>query len=202
MRVRSARIAHGSPGFALLSETLIVGVVVGLATIPLVTALPALVAGVRHLRRHLDGENDTVVGLGQDLLTVFRRLWALGVAVPALVLLVAFDLWFATASTLPGGRVVAGLTAVLAAAGVVVLLRFAGTWSEEVTSGAQLRAAAVRACRDVSGSVLLAAAVVAAVVLVWMLPPMVMLVGGLLALASLAVEARRVARTAEPEAGP
>ncbi|NNH21986.1 hypothetical protein HLB09_02555, partial [Pseudokineococcus marinus] len=55
------------PSLALLGEVVVVGVVVALAVVPLVTALPALAAGALHLRAHVRGEADGLRALAGRL---------------------------------------------------------------------------------------------------------------------------------------
>ncbi|MFE6647465.1 hypothetical protein ACFVJS_12935 [Nocardioides sp. NPDC057772] len=186
-----SRAVH-SAGFALLAETMLVGVVVLVASIPLVTALPAIAAGARHLRRHIDGGDDSVGALLRDVRLGMARLWKAGVALPALLGFLAFNAWFLTANPIPGGRVIAAATVVLMAGVVVVALRLAGTWDGEPLGSPQLRAAARRAGQDLPGSALLVSAVGVTGVLVWMLTPLAVVVGGLLAFAALSVEIRFV----------
>lgn len=184
-----SRAVH-SAGFALLAETMLVGVVVLIASIPLVTALPALAAGARHLRRHIDGGDDSFGALLREVRLGVARLWKAGVTFPALLGLLAFNAWFLTANPIPGGRLIATATAVLMAGVVVVALRVAATWDGEPLSTHQVKAAARRAGQDLTGSALLLAAVGTAGVLVWMLTPLAAVVGGLLAFAALSVETR------------
>ncbi|NCT91243.1 hypothetical protein GXB85_09810 [Cellulomonas sp. APG4] len=175
----------------LLAEVLLSGAVLAVASIPVVTAVPALAAGAGHLRAHLAGETDSIGGLLRRLVTALRGLWAVGLAVPALLLVLAFDAWLAATGALPGGPVVSGVCALVAVAAVVVPLRLAGTWRPGVAARSAI-GEAVRAClRDPVGTVLLAAAVGVVAVVVWMLVPLVLIAPGLLALAALGVEERR-----------
>jgi hypothetical protein len=187
----------GTTRLSLFGEVLVVGVVVLLASIPLVTAVPALAAGVLHLRRHLSGEADSLRDLLRGLVPAVRDLWAVGAAVPVLLALLGYNVWLAGSGFLPGGGVVGVTSAVLGVAVVVVALRSAGTWAPGRGSRVAVRAAARRAGQDPSGSVLLAASVAMSVVLVWMLVALLLVIGGLLALAVLAVEHRWVVRSVQ-----
>jgi hypothetical protein len=182
---------NGTTRFALFGEVLLVGAVVLVLSLPIVTAVPALAVGVRHLRRFLAGEADSAGRLLRDVLPALRDLWPLGLLAPAALLLLGYNLWFAGTGLSSGGQVVGVVSAAVGAALVVVVLRAAGTW----VPGQQqwwrpLRAAARRARLDLGGSILLLAAVVMCGVLVWMLTPLLLIVGGLLVLAMLAVENR------------
>lgn len=199
MRTRPTSGAQRSPAFPLLGETLLVGVAVALASIPLVTALPAVSGGVRHLRHHLDGQDDSLGALAREIGRAVRALWLPGVVLPAALLVLAFNLWLAATGLLPGGRAVAVVSGGVGVGLVVVALRFAGAWSPAAPWPGQLRAAARRTGQDLTGTVLLVGATVAAVALVRMLPPMALLVGGLLALAALSVETRAASRGRDDE---
>lgn len=188
------RLAFGTSAFGLLGETLVVGAVVAVVSIPLVTALPAVAAGIRHLRRYVRGEGDAIGGLVRDVGTAVRELWLVGVGLVAALVVLGFNVWLAGTGALPGGQVVGVVTAVLAAAVLVVALRLAAGWSAAGTVGADLRDAGRRSVADPAGSLLLVAALVAAATFVWMLLPMLLLVGGLLALAAMAVEHRWATR--------
>lgn len=193
--------AHPAAGrgaaFALLAEVLLSGAVLAVASIPLVTAVPALAAGAGHLRAHLAGGTDSIGGLLRRLVAALRGLWVVGLAVPALLLVLAFDAWLAATGVLPGGPVVTGVCAAVATATLVLPLRLAGTWRH----GSGVRAAVIEAARvslrDPVGTLLLMAAVGVVAVVVWMLVPLVLIAPGLLALAAVGVEERR-ARLARP----
>ena len=58
---------------------MLTGIVVLVASIPLVTLVPALAAGARHLRRHATGVGDSIRVLVVDLGRAIRHLWLLGV---------------------------------------------------------------------------------------------------------------------------
>ncbi|MCL3859479.1 hypothetical protein [Actinotalea sp. K2] len=176
--------------FALFGEVLLVGVVVLLASLPLVTAVPAVAAGVVHLRRHLLGGADSLGDLAGDLVKAVRDLWPVGVLLPGVLLLLGYNLWLAGTGVLPGGSAVATVNAVVATAVTVVALRTAGAWAPGQKVIPTVRAAARRTVRDPVGSLLLVVAMGMCGVLVWMLTPLLLVVGGLLVLAVLAVENR------------
>ena len=183
-------LAGGTTRLQLFGEVLLVGVVVALAVVPLVTAVPAVAAGVLHLRRHLSGEPDSVRDLLRGLGPAVRDLWLPGVALPSVLALLGYNVWLSATGALPGGALVGWVSAAVAAAVVVVGLRTAGTWAPGRGGTRAVRAAARRAVDDLSGSALLVAAVAMCAVLVWMLVALLLVVGGLLAMAVLAVEHR------------
>ncbi|WP_139820742.1 hypothetical protein [Krasilnikoviella flava] len=204
-RKRSGAAGETRTGAALglFAEVVLAGVLVALGSLLLVTAVPSLAAGVAHVRRQVTGHEIGVARFARDWWAAVRALWPLGLAAVAVALLLALDWQLARADVLPGASVVAVVVAVAAAAVVVVLARAAGAWSEgaDTSSGSAtgmtareaLAAGAQRTQDDLTGSVLLAVAAALCVVFVWMLPPLVLVVGGLLALAVVGVEIRRSA---------
>ncbi|WP_345216911.1 hypothetical protein [Georgenia halophila] len=187
----AGRSLGGGARFALFGEMLLTGAVLAVVSLPVVTAVPALAGGGLHLRRHLEGLDDSTGELLRHIARALRELWPVGVAVPALLLLLGFDWWLVSTGALPGGTAVGVVVAVVTAAICVVTLRFVGGWLPGAAAGRAIREAARRCTADVAGSVLLIAAVGVAVTVVWMLRPMLLVVPGLLALAAVAVENRR-----------
>lgn len=189
-----AQVPHAPRGarLALFGEVVLTGAVLAVLSVPVVTAVPALAAGTLHLGRHVDGRADGVADLLRTTGRAVRELWALGLAVPAVLAVLGLDLWLVRTGALPGGALVGVVTVLVLAAVVVVTLRFVGSWRPGAPVVAGVRAAARRATQDPTGSTLLVAAVTMVVVVIWMLLPLVLIAPGLLALAALAVE-RRVA---------
>ena len=183
-------LAYGTTRFALFGEVLLVGVVVAVLSLPVVTVVPVLAVAVRHLRRHLVGEPDSVGRMLRDLPAAMRDQWPLGLATPAALAVLAYNVWFAMSGARPGGPGSGVVSAVVAIAVGVVVLRVVGAWIPGQHLWRSVRAAARCARFDLGGSALLVAAVVMCGALVWMLAPLVLAVGGLLALAVLAVEHR------------
>ncbi|WP_033260937.1 YesL family protein [Amycolatopsis vancoresmycina] len=185
-------------GLGDFSDCLLAGLLVALASVPVVTAGPAFAAACRLLDR-------TRRDLGSPLWTTF---WAdfreaarggvvFGLGCLAAVVALAVDL--EVVAELPGAPVLRPALWLLAAAGVVVAVR---TCEVVATSGPApasrtpvWRHAFVTAARetaaDPKNSLLLAAAVGMAVLLVWMLPILALVVAGPLALAAVATGGRR-----------
>ena len=189
----------GTTRLSLFGEVGVVGVVVLVLSLPVVTAVPAVAAGVLHLRRHLSGEGDSFGRLLRGFGTAVRDLWALGLVVPVVLLLTGYNLWLTWSGALPGGALIGTVSLVVGLVTVVVALRTAGTWYPGSGGLPAVRTAARRAAADLTGSVLIASAVVLCGVLVWMLEALVLLVGGLLALAAVSVEHRWAVRTGPGE---
>ena len=190
----------GEGWFALLGETLLTGLLTLVGSLPVVTAPAALAAGAAHLRRHLGGYDTSVRVFFHDWLAAVRSLWALGVLIPPAVVAVWVNTGLTASGELPGGSVVRWVTWAAAACAAVVVVRAAAAWSDDDRPAGsiglwwELSRGVVRARDDLSGSALLLAALLMCAVLVWMLLPLVLVTGGLLSLAAVAVEARRLNR--------
>ncbi|WP_298457466.1 hypothetical protein [uncultured Cellulomonas sp.] len=180
----------GTTRLQLFGEVLVVGAAVAVLSLPLVTAVPAVAAGVLHLRRHLSGEPDSLRDLLAGVGPAVRDLWPVGLALPVVLLGLGYSVWISGTGALPGGTVVGVVSALVALVAVVVALRTAGTWAPGRGAAGSVRAASRRAGDDLGGSGLLVAALAVSAVLVWMLLPLLLVVGGLLAMAVLAVEHR------------
>ena len=180
---------------ALFGEVVIVGVLVAVLALPVVTALPALAAGAAHLRRHLSGDSVRVADLLRDFAAACRSLWAAGLAAAVAALVLLWNLSLAQADVLPGAGGLLLVTPLMMAALGVLVLRAAAGWRPERAEPLSLvRESAEGAVRDPAGSVLLAFAWLMCAVFVWMLLPLALVAGGLLALAGIAVEQRSAAR--------
>ena len=192
--VADERPLLGGGRFGLFSESLVVGLGVSLLSLPVVTALPAMAAGVAHLRRHLEGRSDTVADLWAEFRAACRGVWVVSVASVLLLFVLLFNLQVAGTGALPGGTGVRVFSAVMAVTLLVVLLRAAAGWTAGASWKDVLRDAGRRTGDDLTGSFLLVVALGLCAVIVWMLAPLAVLVPGLLSLAVVAVERRATAR--------
>lgn len=178
-------------GLGDFSDCLLAGLLVALASVPVVTAGPAFVAGCRVVDR-------TRHDVGGPLWTTF---WAdfrsaarggvlFGLGCLGAVAVFAVDL--AVMASMPGAGVLRPALWVLAVAGVVVAVR---TCEVVATGGSAWRPAFVTAARETAAdprnAVLLAAAAGLAGLLVWMLPILALVVAGPVALAAVATGGRR-----------
>ena len=179
-----------SRGLALFSETIVVSLAVAVLAIPAVTALPALAAGSAHLRRHVEGETDSLAELGRDFLRALRRGWLWGLSAAAAFAAISVTLTSPMISAMPGGEAFRWASGLLGAGGAVVLLRATARWMPSSTWSALIRDAAGESVRDLTGSVLLLLALALTGVIVWMFAPLVVLVPGMLVLAARAVVTR------------
>jgi hypothetical protein len=180
----------------LFGEVALTGVLVAVGSLLLVTFVPSLAAGVAHLRRDIHGRPATMRRFAVEWWGATKALWPLGLATVGLAVLLAGDWQLARSGVLPGGQIVALVVAVFAAGVLVVGFRAAGAWSDDEgepsgrTARQALGAGSDRAMDDLAGSALLLGALAMAVVIVWMLPLLGLVVGGLLALAVVGVELR------------
>ncbi|MEO3812731.1 hypothetical protein ABGB17_27330 [Sphaerisporangium sp. B11E5] len=168
----------------LLSESLLLGVLVFLASLPLVTVFAAVTAGCALLRDA--GQGVGVRPYARHLRAVARSGPPVFAAplVPGLLLPLH---WVAAGAGLPGGEVYAAAVPPLAVAAAALALRCAGAWRPGAGWPRVLRTA-LRA--DLYGTALLAMAVAAAVVVCSVFPVVTPLALGQLVLAAAAVDAR------------
>lgn len=184
----------GGGRFGLFSEALLVGLGVSVLSIPIVTAVPALAAGVSHVRRHLDGRPDTIAALWEDFRAACRGVWLVAIGAPVLLLVLLINLQLLGSGGMPGGTGVRVATGFLVAALLVVVLRAAAGWSPGASWGTVAVSAAKRTGDDLVGTLLLGVALGLCAVMVWMLAPLAVIVPGLLSLAVVAVEHRATVR--------
>ncbi|MGO2541534.1 MAG: Poxvirus protein I5 [Specibacter sp.] len=214
-QARNARLAATAAPkvnkFALLAETLLLGVCLFVLALPIVTAPAAYAAGAAHMERHIAGRPDTVASLWADFRAALPGSWKFGLALLGAGAVASVNLLLAGSEQLPGGRVVMGATLLLAGGLAVLLLRAAGLWQEEPvqvasTAGPQTGSTADtppsvwagawdQAKRDAAsdwiGTVLLVAALAMCLTFVWMLPPLVFIVPGAMILAVVSVRYRQ-----------
>jgi hypothetical protein len=187
----------GGGAVAPFSQMLQVGLVVCALSLPLVTALPALAAGVCHLDRHLRAHRD---GWG-DLLglcwAAVRTGWWLGLTVTALAGVLAMNVSAGALGLVPGGRAVAVTSAAVGAGVAVVAARTAALWSPGASWPTLVREGARLSWTDPVGTVFVVVGFGVPAVVVWMLPPLVVITPGMLAVALVAAERRRARVCAE-----
>jgi hypothetical protein len=179
-----------NPRFALFGEVLLTGVLVTLASLGLITALPAAVAGAGHLRRHVDGEGGGRTAVAADFRAAFTRLRAASIGLPVFTAVLAWNL---TTGRQAGAAAYVGCL-VVAAVGAITVVRLAGCWTPAHPAGSAnaVRTALRHTLADPAGSALLAGALLGATAIAWMLPALAVAGPGLLLLASLAVHRRLI----------
>lgn len=178
-------------GLADFSDCLLAGLLVALASVPVVTAPAAFVAGCRVLDR---ARHDIGRPLWTTFWADFREAARGGVvfALGCLAAAVLFAVDLEVVASMPGAGVLRPALWVLAVAGVVVAVR---TCELVATGDPAWRPAFLAAARetaaDPKNALLLAAALGIAVLLVWMLPILALVVAGPVALAAVATGGRR-----------
>lgn len=185
-----ARFPGATAAFGLLGEVLLIGLLITIASLPVVTLPAALAAGIRHMRRFIAADHAPIAGFWRDAARA-----ALPGAVVGLVAVVAagillLDIDLARSGFLPGGLVVevvgwAGLAAV-----ALVILLAAGHWTPETGWRAALRAVPSAVRDDVAGALYLVATAGFVIVLTWVLPPLFIAAIGCAVLAVVAVPQR------------
>ncbi|MFZ3556193.1 hypothetical protein [Streptomyces sp. BH055] len=176
-------------GFAVFAESLLTGVWIALASVPVVTAPAAFAAGARHLRRHVTQQVGGQREFVADFRAAARRGWLVGLAGVVAWLAVWVDVRVAR-SGLPGGQLAAavGIFALIGAA--VIVLRAAAVWQPDRSWRALLRDAARRTARAPGGSLLLVCGIALVILSAEFLAPLAIPVLGILAAAAVAVEER------------
>ncbi|MFC8303905.1 Poxvirus protein I5 [Specibacter sp. NPDC057265] len=205
-RRKARRAAMAEPKvnkFALFGETVLLGVTLFVLALPVVTAPAAYAAGAAHMERHLAGRPDTVLSLWSDFRAALPGSWKFGFGALAAGAIAAVNLLLAASGQLPGGTGVLIATAALAAGLAVLLLRTAVLWQIKRADAGRTAAgvwagawaqAKTEAVGDVAGTALLLAAMAMSVTFVWMLPPLVFIVPGVMVLAVVAVRYRTISK--------
>jgi hypothetical protein len=183
------RFGGGSVG--AFGEMLVIGLVITALSLPLVTAVPALAAGTRHLERHLAHKRDSI----RDLLSLgwqaIRSGWLFGLASLLVIVLLLINVELGARGAVPGGGALAVVSGVLAAAVAVLVTRVASLWEPGSSWTALWRSGRMLALTDPIGSGYVLAGLAVGAVIVWMLPPLIVIAPGLLAVALVAAERRR-----------
>ncbi|SEE88342.1 hypothetical protein SAMN04489740_2927 [Arthrobacter alpinus] len=211
-QARNARLAATAAPkvnkFALLSETLLLGVCLFVLALPIVTAPAAYAAGAAHMERHIAGRPDTVASLWADFRAALPGSWKFGFALLGAGAVAAVNVLLAGSEQLPGGRLVLAATVLLAGGLAVLLLRAAGLWQAERERVAGLSGSTADAppsawpgawaqaqrdsASDWIGTALLVAALAMCLTFLWMLPPLVFIVPGAMILAVVSVHYRHM----------
>ncbi|MFZ3593331.1 hypothetical protein [Streptomyces sp. BH104] len=176
-------------GFTVFAESLLTGVWIALASVPVVTAPAAFAAGARHLRRHVTQQVGGQREFVADFRGAARRGWLVGLVGVVAWLAVWVDVRVAR-SGLPGGQLAAavGIFALIGAA--VIVLRAAAVWQPDRSWRVLLRDAARRTARAPGGSLLLVCGIALVILSAEFLAPLAIPVLGILAAAAVAVEER------------
>lgn len=183
-------------GFTLFADMLLVGLLTGVACLPVVT-IPAAFAAASATLRNTAGDG-AQAGAGVYLRHLRARLTtgavAAGLVPPLLAVVLLVDAALVR-SALPGAAVMAPALALTTLGVTVVGLRATALDGPHRLSA---REGLVRSVADPRGTLLLAAAVVLAALLVWSMPLLVPLLPGPLAFAATVVDLRSPADGRQP----
>ena len=181
--------------FALLGEVLWVGVLMAVASIPVVT-WPAAFAAASHLRRYLRGESSTVGQFVDDVRLAAPGGIAVGSASVLLGGLVALDLAIVSDGALPGAMPIAVVLALAAAAALVLVLTAAASWRPGSWWVALIAGAPRLLARDIFTLGMTTAALALAGVIVWQCLLLLVPALGMLTFAVVAIHERRLSPAA------
>jgi len=185
------RRRFGGGGVAAFGEMLVVGLVVVALSLPVITFVPALAAGARHLENHLAGERDSVRDLFSLGWRAIRSGWVFGLASMAVIGLLLMNVALSLQGVVPGGTVFALLSGALALGVLVVVCRVAALWKPGLRWSELWRNGRMVTANDPVGSVLVVVGIGVAATVVWMLPPLIVIAPGLIVVALVAAERRR-----------
>jgi hypothetical protein len=178
------------PRLTAAAETLLVGVLVCAASLPIVTALAAAGAGAATLEEF--AESGTPVRL-RRFVSLLRAALAdpvVWLVPPTLAVVGLLDV-LAVAGGLPGRAVVGPVLALVAAAALVGCTAAAVRWRPGIRWSSTLMEGADACVGDPAGSVLMLGALVVVVLVTSAEPAFVVIAPGLVLLAAVAVHRRR-----------
>lgn len=181
----------GGRGVAAFGEMLVVGLSITALSLPVVTAAPALAAGVRHLEGHLTDRPDSVRGLFSLAWAAIRSGWLFGLLSAAVIGLLLLNVALGVQGLVPGGGILASVSGALAAAVAVVVCRVVALWTPGSRWMTLWREGRSLTADDPVGSLLVLAGLGVGLVVAWMLPPLIVITPGLTAVALVAAERRR-----------
>lgn len=185
-----ARFPGAAAKFALFGEVLMTGLLITLASLPIVTLPVALAAGIRHLRRYVLAEGSPLSAFWLDVRRGLAGGIPVGLGASVMAAILAFDILVARSGALPGGVVIEGIGWVgLAVVGAAVF-GLAGLWSPDLGWRGAVRALPASIGADPVGAVYLVAAAVFVGVLTWALLPLAIPAIGCATLAAVAIPVR------------
>ena len=181
----------GGGGISAFAEMLVIGLGITALALPLITLVPALAAGTRHLDEHLEHRGDSLRDLFRLGWQAIRSGWLFGAASFAVLALLAFNVMLGLQGLIPGGVAFAAVSGALAIAALVVICRIASLWTPGSKWSQMWRSGRTLAIDDPIGSVFVLVGILVSVTVVWMLPPLIVIAPGLLAVSIVAAERRR-----------
>lgn len=174
------------------AQMLLVGLLVCALSLPLVTAVPALAAGVGQLDAHLSARDDSLRGFWNRFVGALRQGgWWVGIATAALLVVIALNASGSFQGLVPGGALIGWASVVVGVGIALVASRAAALWHPGARWTSLLRAGADLAQTDGVGNLFILLGYGVSAVIVWMLPPLIVITPGMVALAIVASERRR-----------
>ncbi|MEU6249466.1 hypothetical protein [Glycomyces sp. NPDC047010] len=186
-------VRFGGGALGLFGEMIVVGLVVTALSLPLVTALPAVAAGTRHLDRHASDHSDGLGDLLRAAWLAFRTGWAASVVTALAVALLGLNVALGVQGLVPGGTPLAVVSAVFALVIAVVAVRAASLWEPSADWRDLLREAAALTTADPVGTAYVLIGLGVAAVVAWMFLPLIVIAPGMLAVALIAARRRALA---------
>lgn len=181
----------GGGGISTFAEMLVIGLGITALAVPLVTLVPALAAGTRHLDEHLEHRSDSLRDLFRLGWQAIRSGWLFGLASLAVLALLLTNVALGMQGLVPGGAALAVVSGALAVMVTVVVCRVASLWAPGSSWAELWRSGRTLAIDDPIGSSFVLLGILVGATVVWMLPPLIVIAPGLLAVSIVAAERRR-----------
>ena len=179
--------------FTLLGAVITTGLLVTAGSVAVITFPAALAAGIRHLRRSLQGDVAPLGRFWRELLAALPGGLLAGAAGTAAAVVLALNISLGASGVLPGGPVVAALSWAALAVVVLLLVSMAGRWTPETGWRPTVRPTVSELTSDPVGALFILAAVVFTVFVTWQFFPLIIPALGSVALAAVAAPERRLA---------
>ncbi|GIH20790.1 hypothetical protein [Rugosimonospora africana] len=184
----------GNGKLALFGEMVVVGLVVTAFMLTGVLAVAALAAGTQHFRRTLAAKTNSLGDLLTGVWQALHHGWLLTVAYVVAAALLVLNAAMGAQGLVPGGRVYAAVSGGLALAVMVLICRSAELWHPGARWPDVLRQARDVTVGDPVGTCFVLTGILVGAMVVWMLPPLAVIVPGMLTLSLTAAQARREQR--------
>lgn len=177
--------------FQLFGEAMLTGILVAVASVPIVTLPVALAAGSRHLTAFIRGDASPWATFWREIRAGLAGSAGLGLGLVALSLVFVANTALARTGALPGGVAIAWITGSVTVAFATAIALAGTAWDPETGWIPALRAVPTLAGADPLGTVLFVVSIVLVVFLTMVLVPLIVPLLGCLALAMVAIPMRR-----------
>ena len=177
--------------FQMFGEAMLTGILVAVASLPIVTLPVALAAGARHLRAFIRGDASHWADFWREIRAGIAGSAGLGLGLLALSLIFVANTALAKTGALPGGVGIAWLTGAVTVAAATAIVMAGTVWDPETGWLVALRAVPALAGADVLGAVLFVVSIVLVVFLTMVLVPLIVPLLGVVALAMVAIPMRK-----------